>query len=129
MPDLQGAEFGMDRRVRKVVQLLQHAWRLPLRVSDLARDVGLGCSRLEHLFQEQARISIRDFIRERRLSAAAALLETTEERISTISYNVGFRDVSNFNHAFKKRYGLTPRQYRERQQSAALLEDEAERTK
>jgi AraC family transcriptional regulator of arabinose operon len=103
----------MDRRVRKVVQVLNQNWSTPLRVDDLARRVGLGTSRLEHLFKEQARISIRDFIHERRLSAAATLLLTTEERVSVISFQVGFSHVANFNHAFKRRYGVTPRAYRE----------------
>lgn len=104
----------MDRRVRKVVQVLNQSWSTPLRVDDLARRVGLGTSRLEHLFKEHARISIRDFVHERRLAAAATLLRTTEERVSVISFQVGYSHVSNFNHAFKRRYGVTPREYRDR---------------
>jgi AraC-like DNA-binding protein len=42
---------------------------------------------------------------------------TGEERISVIS--VGFGDVSNFNHAFKKRFGMPPRAYRESIRNAA----------
>ncbi|HEU4888308.1 MAG TPA: helix-turn-helix transcriptional regulator [Thermoanaerobaculia bacterium] len=103
----------MDRRVRKIVQLIDESWRMQLRIGDLARRVGLGASRLEHLFKEEARISIRDFIHERRLREAAQLLVSTEERISVISFHVGFLHVSNFNHAFKKRFGVSPRQYRE----------------
>ena len=40
MPDGLGGEHGMDRRVRKVVQLLQHAWRLPLYRVCISRAVG-----------------------------------------------------------------------------------------
>jgi AraC-like DNA-binding protein len=75
--------------------------------------VGLGASRLEHLFKAHAKTTIRDFVRERRLMEAASQLASTEERISVISFGVGFGDVSNFNHAFKKRFGLSPRAYRE----------------
>ena len=112
----------MDRRVRKIVQVLNQSWSAPLRVGDLARRVGLGTSRLEHLFKEQARISIRDFIHERRLSAAATLLLTTEERVSVISFQVGFSHVANFNHAFKRRYGVTPRAFREQQAESEKAE-------
>jgi AraC-like DNA-binding protein len=103
----------MDRRVRKIVQVIDECWRMPLRVDDLAQQVGLGTSRLEHLFKEEARICIRDFIHERRLREAAQLLVSTEERVSVISFQVGFLHVANFNHAFKKRFGVSPRQYRE----------------
>jgi AraC family transcriptional regulator of arabinose operon len=104
----------MDWRVRKVVAFLQQSWRRPVRIEELAQFVGLGASRLEHLFKEQARTSIRDYIREQRLEAAASLLVNTAERISAISYQVGFPDVPNFNHAFKRRFGISPREYRER---------------
>lgn len=104
----------MDRRVRRVVQLLEERWRSPVRVDELATLVGLGASRLEHLFKEEARVSIRDFIQNRRLGEAAALLASTEERVSVISFQVGFQHVANFNHAFKKRFGVSPREYRAR---------------
>ena len=108
----------MDRRVRRVVELLEERWRVPVRVGELARDVGLCASRLEHLFKEEARVSIRDFIQDRRLSAAAVMLATTEERVSVISFHVGYQHVSNFNHAFKRRYGMSPRKYREEAEKA-----------
>lgn len=109
----------MDRRVRKVVQVLQERWHSRVRVQELASDVGLGTSRLEHLFKREASVSIRDYVRERRLEAAASLLVTTGERISAVSYQVGFPDVPNFNHAFKRRFGMSPRQYRERHGGAS----------
>lgn len=102
----------MDTRVRLVVQALEERWHSPVRVAELATFVGLGTSRLEHLFKQEARISIREFIRERRLTAAAELLERSVERISVISFQVGFQHVANFNHAFKKRFGVSPRAYR-----------------
>jgi AraC-like DNA-binding protein len=103
----------MDRRVKSVVALLDAQWRRNVCVSELAREVGLGASRLEHLFKAHAKTTIRDFVRERRLREAAELLATSEERISVISFGVGFGDVSNFNHAFKKHFGVSPRAYRE----------------
>ena len=102
----------MDRRVIWIVQLLEHRWHAHVRLSELARIVGLGESRLQHLFKQETRISIREYIRERRLREAARMLEQTEERISVISFRVGFQHVANFNHAFKKSFGVSPREYR-----------------
>jgi AraC-like DNA-binding protein len=121
----------MDRRVRKIIGIIHERWHQRLRIGELAGHVGLGASRLEHLFKDQASISIRDYIRERRLTAAAALLAETEERVSVISWKVGFPDVSNFNHAFKKRFGLSPREYREQHPLgvSSFHHEEAEQTK
>ena len=44
------------------------------------------------------------------------LIVQTHERISQIAYSVGFGDVSNFNHAFKRRFHMSPRQYRASQE-------------
>jgi len=101
-----------DHRIARVVALIQERWSAPLRIAELARHVGLGVSRLEHLFRQQARVSIRTFIRDERLTAAARLLASTDERVSVIAFQVGFQDAANFNHAFKKRFGVSPREYR-----------------
>jgi AraC-like DNA-binding protein len=111
-----------------VVQLLEERWSSNVRVAELAGHVGLGPSRLEHLFKQEARISIRDFIRERRLAAAAHLLTSSIERVSVISFRVGFQHVANFNHAFKKRFGVCPRQYRD-QRAELVIAAVAESTK
>ena len=103
----------MDRRVRQVVELLGAEWRDEVRVPELASRVGLGPSRLEHLFKANVKTTIRDYVRERRLAEAATMLAAGHERISVIAATVGFPNVSNFNHAFKKRFGLAPREYRQ----------------
>ena len=103
-----------------IVQFLEERWSSNVRVKELAYRVGLGPSRLEHLFKQEARISIREYIRERRLAAAAQLLASSVERVSVISFRVGFQHVANFNHAFKKRFGVSPRQYRAQRADSLL---------
>ena len=107
-------EVRMDRRVREVLERIEVEWRERCSVEALAASVNLCPSRLQHLFKTTVRASIRDVIRARRLAEAARLLLTTHERISTIAYSVGFRDASNFNHAFRKQYGVSPKAYRGR---------------
>ena len=104
----------MDRRVEEVLDLLEREWRSPHRIADLASRVNLGPSRLAHLVRRHANTSIREFIRRRRVIEAARLLITTHHRVSEISYYVGFTDVSNFNHVFRRELGVCPREYREK---------------
>jgi len=102
----------MDRRIRRVTNVLDQQYRDPPSLEQLADDVGLSASRLAHLFREEVGRSIQSYILERRLIMAAMLIVQTHERISQIAYSVGFGDVSNFNHAFKRRFEMSPRQYR-----------------
>jgi AraC family transcriptional regulator of arabinose operon len=102
----------MDKRVREVLDVLEREWRDDHRVEELAAMVNLCASRLEHLFKSVVNRSIREVIQTRRLEEAANLIATTHERISEVVYFVGFRDVPNFNHAFRRRFGMSPREYR-----------------
>lgn len=94
--------------------VLDQQYRNPPSVEVLAANIGLSTSRLAHLFRDNAGMSIQSYIVEQRLQAAAKLIVQSDERISQIAYRVGFNDVSNFNHAFKRRFGMSPRQYRAR---------------
>jgi len=102
----------MDRRIKRVTTVLDERFKDPPSLEQLAESVGLSASRLAHLFRAEVGMSITAYVRERRLLMAAMLLVQTHEHISQIAYSVGFGDVSNFNHAFKRRFGISPRQYR-----------------
>jgi|SRR6185369_15258254 AraC-like DNA-binding protein len=104
----------VDRRVQRTVEFLQETQYRTVRIHDLARRIGLGPSRLAHLFKRETHQSIREFVLEKRLLEAARLVTSTEKRISAICYSVGFSDLSNFNHAFKRRFGMSPREARHR---------------
>lgn len=51
-------------------------------------------------------------IRQKRLNKAAHLLKTTEEQVSSISYDCGFTQPSYFAKSFKQLYGCSPGKYR-----------------
>lgn len=102
----------MDRRIKRVITVLDEEYKTPPTVEQLSDAIGLSASRLAHLFRAEVGRSIQSYLVERRLQMAAVQIAQTDERISQIAYSVGFGDVSNFNHAFKRRFGMSPRQYR-----------------
>ncbi len=53
-----------------------------------------------------------EFIQNIRLKYAARLLRETSMTVSEISYDTGFSDSSYFSRAFKKCFGLSPKQWR-----------------
>jgi AraC-like DNA-binding protein len=102
----------MDRRIKRVLSVLDQQFKTPPTVEQLADAVGLSASRLAHLFRAEVGRSVQNYVVERRLQMAAMQIIQTDDRISQIAYSVGFGDVSNFNHSFKRRFGMSPRQYR-----------------
>jgi len=59
--------------------------------------------------------SFTDFITEERLASASKKLDSSARLpIASIAYSCGFNDISHFNHLFKRRFGVTPSDYRNR---------------
>lgn len=58
-------------------------------------------------------LSLIAYVNERRLAVAAEALKKTDDKILNISQDAGFTNLSNFNRQFRKRYGVTPKEYRE----------------
>ncbi len=53
-----------------------------------------------------------DFVREIRLRGAAKILRQTQDPIKTIAARMGYASRSNFSHAFRDLYGVSPVDYR-----------------
>ena len=94
--------------------VLDQQYNVPPSIGELAASVTLSTSRLSHLFRHEVGMSIQSYIVDRRLQMASTMIEQSDEQISQIAYRVGFRDVSNFNHSFKRKFGMSPRAYRAR---------------
>ena len=54
-----------------------------------------------------------ELLQERRLQQAAWLLEHTHQRVSDIALSVGYENVSYFHRIFQKRFGRSPKKYRD----------------
>ena len=62
-------------------------------------------------------LSFGDYIRKLRIEKATTLLTGSQYSLAEIAYLTGFSDQSHFNRIFKKNIGITPSQYRRKNQS------------
>jgi AraC-like DNA-binding protein len=80
----------------------------------IAAAAGISERHANRLLAQQG-TSVRRLLMERRLAKCREAFEDRMQlgrSISDIAFAFGFRDLSHFNHAFKNRYGLAPREYR-----------------
>ena len=75
--------------------------------------LGWSSSHFMRWFKKMTGDSFTSYVNDRRLAEAAEALRQTDDKILTIAQDAGFMNLSNFNRQFKKRYGVTPREYRE----------------
>ncbi len=108
-----------DKRLRKVVEMIESESLES--VHDLALEVNLSASHLQHLFKEQTGVCITQLLSEQRLRKAARLLETGDLSVKEIAFAAGYEHASSFIRAFHRRFAQTPRDYRLRNLQQTLL--------
>ena len=96
-------------QLKEVLQEISVKSSENLSVADMAK----FCGHFMRWFKKMTGDSFTSYVNDRRLAEAAEALRQTDDKILTISQDAGFMNLSNFNRQFKKRYGVTPREYRE----------------
>ena len=82
-----------------------------LDINMLGAGVGISRVQLHRKMKELTSLSPGDFIRNIRLKQAAILLKEKKMDISQVAYAVGFSNRTYFSTAFKKFYGVSPKDY------------------
>ena len=99
-------------KLRIVLKLVENSYMHKITIAEVADRIDFSESHFMRYFKENMGTSFVDYLRDYRLTMAARLLQVTDNTILTISEEVGFENLSYFNRAFKKKYGMTPREYR-----------------
>ena len=107
-------ETADTQRLKTVLQWLSVHYAEELRVADAAGVCSCSASHFMRWFRQMTGQSFVTFLNEYRLNAAAEALHTTDETVLTIASRCGFENLSYFNRAFKKHFGMTPREYRKK---------------
>ena len=89
-----------------------HGERMSL--TDLAAKCFYNSSYFSRVFKQKFGVSVTEYIRERRLEHAMHLLASEDSTVEDIMVRSGFSDKSAFYHAFAKKTGLTPKEYRDK---------------
>lgn len=78
----------------------------------LARLAHLSVSQLQRLFKRSTRMSVSDYVTQRRIGHACGLLLQAQWSMTRIAQTVGYTDGAHFARQFKAAKGCTPSRYR-----------------
>ena len=84
-----------------------------LSISELANAVGLNVMKLKKSFKARFGQTIHQYVIDRRLEEAHALLSDTDLQIAQVAYRVGYTPA-HFAYVFQKRFGVNPTEARRR---------------
>jgi AraC-like DNA-binding protein len=104
---------AQDPAVGAVLRLMHDRPGEPWSLASLAAEVAVSRATLARRFAELLGQPPMAYLAEWRLATAADLLRGTRDTVERIAGRVGYANAFAFSTAFKRRYGVGPRQYRQ----------------
>ena len=101
-----------DFYIQEAVTFIQQNYQRSITVEEIADVCKLNRSYFSKLFKEVIGCTPQEFIIRLRLTKAAEQMRTTGDSIGDIAQRCGYPNQLHFSQAFRKRYGLPPREWR-----------------
>ena len=95
----------------RITAYVENNYSARFTIGQLAGQFYVSSSTVSHLFKQKMGVSFYRYVTQRRLIAAKPLIEQGVP-LEEVCLRVGFSDYSAFYRAFKREYGISPRQYR-----------------
>lgn len=113
-PDSRPVPRSAQAGVAAAVRTIEHHPDAKLTLTCLAREAGLSPYHFLRTFARVTGVTPHQYVLRTRLRDAAMRLSEGSARVLDVVFDCGFSDVSNFNHAFRKEFGVSPRVYQAR---------------
>lgn len=110
---------GYTPYIAKAVERLRNNFDRPLKIDDIARELGMSVSGFHHHFKAVTAMSPLQFQKQMRLQEARRLMLGEHLDAASAGYRVGYNDASHFNREYKKLFGVPPIHDVERLREAA----------
>ena len=112
-PRKQSTVADLLPRLLQARQLVEARFLDDLQVSDVATAVSLSEFHFSRLFKAAFGESLYQFVKRLRLDEARRRLLDEAVGVTELSLAVGYSSLSSFIHVFRRRFGLSPAQYRD----------------
>lgn len=109
------SDIGQAARAYRMLTFIQEHYREPVTVDQIARVGGVSRRECFRCFRSAINQTPIEYLNQFRLSVAAHLLTDEDQPVACVSESCGFENISYFTKLFKRRYGVTPSQFRNRE--------------
>ena len=111
----QNAEPPLVQKAREYID--KHKME-PLSLDDVAKAAGASVFHFCKVFHKATGLKFTDYVARIRLEDARTQLLNPNRRISEVAYDVGFQSLTQFNRVFKRVFGQSTSEFRERLSSS-----------
>lgn len=102
---------SLTDRVRAAAEILERNLEHPPSIAALAAETGLSETTLKRSFSQILGTTVYGYLRARRMERARHLLETGAATVLEAATLVGYSNPSNFAAAFRRQFGLNPKEF------------------
>jgi AraC-like DNA-binding protein len=109
----KNSELNENKLIHKIITYLESNLNQEIRLSEVANLVTMTEISFSRFIKKTTGKSFIVYLNDLRLSVACRLLVDSKKTVSEIIFECGFNNASHFNRLFKKRKGMTPKEFRE----------------
>jgi AraC-like DNA-binding protein len=102
------------KKIKQAKEIILREMESPPTLKELSRAVGLNEFKLKAGFKEVYGKPVFQFLHDHKIEHSLTLLNTGQYHVNEVAYKVGYANPSHFIAAFRKKYGLTPKKYLQR---------------
>src|SRR5712691_2598658 len=99
---------GYSPHIARAIERLRQDFDQPLRIEQMARELGMSVSVFHHHFKAVTAMSPLQFQKRLRLLEARRLMLGGDLDAASAAYRVGYHDASHFNQEYKSLFGVPP---------------------
>lgn len=115
---IKGAGEKKAYNFNYTINFIKENYPQKLNLKSLADSCGYSYDYFRHQFQQRTGYSPQQYLIQTRMEAAAELLKNTSMSCTQIALNCGFSDGAQFSTMFRKKYGVSPQNYRSKNTGA-----------
>jgi AraC-like DNA-binding protein len=105
---LLASSRGDTRRISRAIGRLRQHYDQPLKIDEIARELGMSVSGFHHHFKSVTSMSPLQFQKRMRLQEARRLMLGEELDAASAGHRVGYEDPAYFSRDYKKLFGAPP---------------------
>ncbi|MGN8770627.1 response regulator transcription factor [Paenibacillus barengoltzii] len=118
-----------EKAIEVALQYIKEHYNEELSLEKVASIVFLNPAYFSQLFKQKVGLGYKEYVTSLRLEQAKQLLLNPKLKVGEIAEYLGYQDIRHFAQMFRKKYHVTPNEYRQQQNINILLASSGKRSK